>query len=66
MINNFLFAVLSEGTAYVEIIDEEVPAVAAPHCTIHWAVLGVIGIYAIFAMIRAISNSRSANSGEEG
>lgn len=64
MINTILNAVLSEGAEIVEIIDEEVPATAAPHCTVHWAVLCVIAAYGVFAMFRAIANSRSINSGE--
>lgn len=66
MINSVLMAILAQTFAIAEIADEEVPAAAAPQCNIHWVVLGIIALYGVFAMARAISNSRSMRDGEEG
>ncbi len=49
----------ASATEIIEIIDDPVPETVASHCNVHWAVLLVIGIYAVYAALRAIANKRA-------
>ena len=48
----FLSAHASAGSL-VKIDDAAVPTTAAAHCNIHWSILCIIGIYALYAALRA-------------
>lgn len=43
----------------INIPDSPVPEAAASHCTIHWGVLGIVAIYGIYALSRALMNKKT-------
>ena len=42
-----------------EIADEGVPMTASSHCAVHWAVLGIVAVYGVYAIVRALINRRA-------
>lgn len=54
---------LAEGPAEVEIEEEAVPEAAAT-CIMHWVILGVAALYAVYALLRAVQNKKELD-GEE-
>lgn len=49
----------------VYISDDPVPQTVASHCTVHWSLLLVVGIYALYAVVRAIANKRAMQNETE-
>lgn len=60
------FSQTSFAQEIIEIVDDPVPETVASHCNVHWAVLLVIGIYAVYASIRAIANKRAMQNESDG
>ncbi len=55
---------ISNG-AEIEIEDEEAPLAAAPHdCFIHWVILLITLLYALYAIARGVKNSRDLREKE--
>lgn len=52
----FAISSFAHAKDLIEIVDEETPTTAASHCTTHWGVLGITGLFGIFLIIRALVN----------
>jgi Mg-chelatase subunit ChlD len=60
-----LAAAPAEGKQGMKIEDEAVPMAVASQCFMHWIILAVALVYAIYATLRAVQNKKELEDNEE-
>ena len=60
-----LAAAPTEGKQGMKIDDEAVPMAVASQCFMHWIILAVALVYAIYATLRAVQNKKELEDNEE-